>query len=209
MRKVVELTDPVTAEEYLKHQRSGPREFAPKYEFFNKKLRYLHGENYKHNVICSNLTFALMSQMWKKDTKHHVFGCDLRTVTYLNAKNYVYPDIIVVDGKVLCEDKHDDNLVNPTLIIEVLSDSTEGFDRGDKFKSYRKTLSMKGYIIVSQKERCIEQFFKDESGRWQIGNIITEGIFKLETLPFELSVNDIYRNVEFIDTPSVIDEEKN
>ena len=99
--------------------------------------------------------------------------------------------------------RNDDNLANPSLIIEVLSDSTEVFDRGDKFRSYRQTPSMKEYIVISQKERCIEQFFKDEKGRWQIADIITEGTFKLETIPFELSVEGIYRNVVFADTPSV------
>ena len=67
---------------------------------------------------------------------------------------------------------------------------------------------MKEYILVSQKERCIEQFYKDEKGRWQIGDIITEGTFKLEIIPFELSVDGIYRNVEFNDTPSVITSAK-
>ena len=208
MRKVVELTDPVTAEEYLKHQRSGPHEFAPKYEFFDQKLRLLSGNNHNHNAIVTNFVYEISLQTHQNDMDIHVFAVYLRTISYSTTKNYVYPDIIIVEGKVYCEDGSDDNLVNPTLIIEILSDSTEGFDRGDKFGSYRQTPSIKEYILVSQKEKCIEQFFKDEAGRWQIGEIIIEGTFKLETIPFELSVEDIYRNVEFKPLPSVSEEDK-
>ena len=200
--------DKMTAEEYLKMQRSGPRELAPKYEFFNQKLKLMAGGSPNHNRINRNLTFLLELQVRQHDTKQEVFANDMRTVSYLMYKNYLYPDVVVVDGKPYYDDERGDNLANPTLIIEVLSDSTESFDRGDKFRSYRQTPSMKEYIVVSQKERCIEQFFKDEKGRWQISDIITEGTFKLETIPFELSVDDVYRNVVFTDTPSVIDEEK-
>ncbi len=207
MTTVIAPQDKMTTEEYLKMQRSGPREFAPKYEFFNEKLRLMTGGSPNHNEINKNLTFLFELQIRKNNISHRIFANDMRTVSYLSYKNFLYPDIVVVDGKPYYDDEKNDNLVNPTLIIEVLSDSTESFDRRDKFRSYRQTPSMKEYILVSQKEKCIEQFFKDETGRWQIGEIITEGTFKLETIPFELSVDDIYRNVEFKDIPSVSEEE--
>ncbi len=206
MTTVIAPQEKMSAEEYLKIQRSGPRELAPKYEFFNQKLRLMAGGSPNHNRINRNLTSMLDRQIIQKNTNQEVFANDMRTVSYLSYKNFLYPDIVVVDGKPYYDDEKGDNLANPTLIIEVLSDSTEGFDRGDKFRSYRQTPTMKEYIVISQKEKCIEQFFKDESGRWQIGDIITEGSFKLQTIPFELSVEDIYRNVEFKDTPSVSEE---
>jgi Uma2 family endonuclease len=196
----------MTAEEYLTMQRSGPRELAPKYEFFNQKLRLMAGANANHNEINKNLTFVIEFQIRQNNTPQEVYANDMRTVSYLSNKNYLYPDIVLVDGKPYFDDERDDSLANPSLIIEILSDSTETFDRSDKFRSYRQTPSMKEYIVVSQKEKCIEQFFKDEKGRWQIGDIITEGTFKLETIPFELSVDDIYRNVVF-PPPSVLHEE--
>ena len=200
---IIAAPEKMTVDAYLKQQRSGSREQTEKYEFFNQKLRLMAGASPNHNEINKNLTFLIEFQIRQNNTRHRIFANDMRTVSYLSYKNFLYPDIVVVDGKPYYDDENDDNLANPSLIIEVLSDSTEVFDRGDKFRSYRQTPSMKEYIVISQKERCIEQFFKDEKGRWQIGDIITEGTFKLETIPFELSVEGIYRNVVFADTPSV------
>ena len=203
MMTIIAAPEKMTVDAYLKQQRSGPREQTEKYEFFNQKLRLMAGASPNHNRINRNLTYLLEHQIIQNNTNQEVFANDMRTVSYLSYKNFLYPDIVVVDGKPYYDDENGDNLANPSLIIEVLSDSTEVFDRGDKFRSYRQTPSMKEYIVISQKERCIEQFFKDEKGRWQIADIITEGTFKLETIPFELSVEDIYRNVVFVDTPSV------
>ncbi|MBL7814068.1 MAG: Uma2 family endonuclease [Saprospiraceae bacterium] len=192
----------MTAEEYLRMQRSGAREMTLKYEFFNRKLRFMAGGSPNHNRISRNLTYLLERQIRENNTTQEVFAGDMRTISYLQEKNYLYPDVVLVDGTPYFDDENGDNLANPTLVIEVLSESTESFDRGDKFKSYRQTPSMREYILVNQKEKCIEQFFKNEKGRWQIGDIITEGSFKLETLPFELDVDDIYRNVTFDTTTS-------
>lgn len=207
MMTLIAPQNKMTEVEYLKMQRSGPRELTGKYEFFNQKLRLMAGASPNHNEINANLTFILKTQVRLHKTNQRIYANDMRTVSYLTYKNYLYPDIVVVDGKPYFDDENGDNLANPSLIIEVLSDSTETFDRSDKFRSYRQTPSMKEYILVSQKEKCIEQYFKDERGRWQIGDIITEGTFKLETIPFELSVDDIYENVVF-PPPSVIDDEK-
>jgi Uma2 family endonuclease len=206
MTTVIATQERLTAEDYLKMQRLGPRELAPKYEFFNQKLRLMAGASQNHNEINKNLTFSIEFQIRQHNSQHRVYANDMRTVSYLSYKNYLYPDIVVVSGKPYFDDERNDSLANPTLIIEVLSDSTESFDRGDKFRSYRQTPSIKEYIVVSQKECCIEQYFKDEKGRWQIGDIITEGTFKLETIPFELSVDDIYRNVVFPPRPISDDE---
>ena len=201
--------DKMTAEEYLKMQRSGPREVTGKYEFINQKLIFMAGASPNHNRITRNLTTKLDNQIVAHGTNQELFANELRTVSYSPNKNYLYPDIVVVDGVPYFDDENGDNLANPTLIIEVLSKTTEGIDRGDKFKSYRQTPSIKEYLLVSQKEKSIEQFYKDENGRWQIGDIFTEGTFKLQTLPFELSVEDVYRNVDLskID-PSEMDIEE-
>ena len=187
----------MTAEEYLKMQRSAARELTDKYEFFNHKLIPMAGGSPNHNRINRNLTYLLEDQIRRHSTQHEVFANDLRTVSHLKYKNYLYPDIVLVDGKPYFDDEKNDNLVNPLLIVEVLSDTTEGFDRGDKFKSYRLTPSIKEYILVSQKEQSVELFYKDENDRWQIGDIIVEGVVKLQTSPFEMLIEDIYRNVDF------------
>ena len=83
------------------------------------------------------------------------------------------------------------------LVIEVLSDSTESFDRGEKFRSYRQISSLQEYILVSQNDALIEQFYRDKTGRWQFGEVVAEGILTLETVPFVLEITKIYRNIVF------------
>jgi Uma2 family endonuclease len=102
-----------------------------------------------------------------------------------------------VDGISFFDDDFKDVLVNPTLIIEVLSDSTEKFDRGDKFKSYRNIPSFREYILVSQEATCLEQFYKNEHNKWEIGDITTEGSLILKSLPFELSIDAVYFKINF------------
>ena len=118
-------------------------------------------------------------------------------MSFLNYKNYLYPDVVVVDGKPYYEDDTKDIVINPTLIIEVLSGSTEAFDRGDKFKSYRQIKSLKEYILIDSKKNSVEQFYKDPTGEWHFGSEITEGSMTLYAFPIELSVEDIYFEVEF------------
>ena len=82
------------------------------------------------------------------------------------------------------------------LKTTIISDTTESFDRGDKFKSYRNIPTFIEYILVSQEDKCFEQFYKNEQGKWEIGEVVTEGTLKLKTLPFELAIDDVYFNIE-------------
>jgi Uma2 family endonuclease len=187
----------MTAEEYLKMEREGIREKDGKYEFFNQKLIFMAGASNNHNLIISNIGYTLNHQLRQKDTNYSVYTQDMRTVSHIPGKNYFYPDVEVVEGISFFDDDFKDVLVNPTLIIEVLSDSTEKFDRGDKFKSYRNIPSFREYILVSQEAACLEQFYKNEHGKWEIGDITTEGSLILKSLPFELSIDAVYFKINF------------
>ena len=150
-----------------------------------------------HNSIHKNILYTLEAQIRGKDDHFDLYHSDIRVKSFLTHKDYFYPDVIIVKGKPYFDDENNDNLANPKVIIEVLSDSTEGFDRGDKFKSYRQITSLDEYILINQKDACIEQFYRDETGRWQFGEIITEGSFTLISLPFELKIEDVYRKINF------------
>jgi Uma2 family endonuclease len=189
----------MSPEDYLRMQRASAREQTEKYEFFNQNLKLIAGGSPNHNEINKNLTFTIEWQIRQQNSKHRVFANDMRTVSYLSYKNYLYPDIVVVDGKPYFDDEKEDNLANPSLTVEVLSDSTEGFDRGDKFSSYRLTPSMKEYVLVSQKEKKIETYYRSEDNEWHFGKIITEGRIQLYNHPFELDIEDLYRNIDFKD----------
>lgn len=188
----------MTAEEYLKMEREGIREMDGKYEFFNNQLRLMAGGTPNHNRINRNVVQALTNQIDASDRDLELFFVDVRVVSYLSYKNYLYPDTFIVEGKPYFDDQQNDNLLNPRVIVEVLSNSTESFDRGDKFKSYRQIPTLQEYILVNQKHACIEQFYRDETGKWIFGDIIYEGVFKLKSLPFELDVKQVYRKINFL-----------
>ena len=78
----------------------------------------------------------------------------------------------------------------------MLSESTESFDRGDKFQSYKNIKYLQEYILISSDKRCIEQFYRDENGHWQTGQVINKGVLTLKIMSFQLSIEDIYRKVD-------------
>jgi Uma2 family endonuclease len=206
---IVEEQKQMTAEEYLTLERKSLRENTGKYEFFNRKRKLMAGGTHSHNLAISNTVTTLNILSRQIQLNLQITSSDTKIISFLEYKNYMYPDIVVVEGKPFFEDEKQDIIVNPTLIIEVLSDSTEGFDRGDKFKSYRQIKSLKEYVLISSKRKSIEQFYCDENGRWQFGESITEGALKLYSLPLELQFDEVYLNVVFEATnENIVDDEK-
>jgi Uma2 family endonuclease len=197
----VEEQKQMTAEEYLTLERKSLRENTGKYEFFNRKRKLMAGGTHPHNLTISNTVTTLNILSRQIQLNLQITSSDTKVISFLNYKNYMYPDVVVVEGKPFFEDEHRDIIVNPTLIIEVLSDSTEAFDRGDKFKSYREIKTLKEYILIRSTKKSIEQFYCDETGRWQFGDVITEGSLKLQSLPLELVLDEVYLNVVFEASP--------
>jgi Uma2 family endonuclease len=192
----------ISVEEYLRIDRQENREKNGKYEFFNQKLIYMAGGTLKHGAIATNTNGVFFMGLLKNRSINSVFS-DTKIKSYLDYKNYVYPDGAVSDGRPEYEDEKKDILTNPLLIVEILSNSTEIFDRGEKFKSYRNIPTFKEYLLISQDKRCVEQFYKDENGQWQFGEVLSKGILKLKSMEVELNIDDIYFNVE---TPEIIEE---
>lgn len=187
----------MTAEEYLRLERITLREKGGKYEFFNQKRRLMAGGTNPHNSALFNAGFSIASQLRQAKIKSNITTSETKIMSFLTYKNYLYPDVVVVEGRPYYEDDHKDIVLNPKLIIEVLSNSTEGFDRGDKFKSYRQITSLTEYILIDSKKQSIEQFYKDEAGEWHFGHEITEGTMRLRSFPIDLSIDDVYFDVEF------------
>ena len=187
----------MSPEEYLRLERKTLREKGGKYEFFNQNRILMAGGTNPHNTAISNTGSSLLVQLRQAKIKSNLTISDTKVTSFLSHKNYFYPDIVVVEGKPYCEDDFNDIVMNPTLIIEVLSASTEAFDRGDKFKSYRQIKSLKEYILIDSKKKSVEQFYKDDNGGWHLGSEITEGSMTLYAFPIELSVDDVYFDVEF------------
>jgi Uma2 family endonuclease len=192
----------ISIEEYLRIDRQENREKNGKYEYFNQKLIYMAGGTLKHGAITTNTNGVFFMGLLKNRSINSVFS-DTKIKSYLDYKNYVYPDGVVSDGRPEYEDEKKDILTNPLLIVEVLSDSTEIFDRGEKFKSYRNIQSFKEYLLISQDKRCVEQFYKDDNGQWQFGEVLSKGKMTLKSMDVELDIDDIYFNVEM---PVIVEE---
>jgi Uma2 family endonuclease len=197
MMTIIESEKQWTAEAYLERERKTLREIGGKYEFYKlKPIETAHCSTV-HNTVVSNLSYVFLCQIRSHKSNHIVLSSDQKVEAVHNGKNYFYPDLTIVEGRPFSADEHNDILLNPSILIEVLSDSTESFDRGDKFRSYRQINSLKEYILIAQDEQRIEHFFKDENGRWQIGEVISEGSLVLISPPFELAIEDVYHNVFF------------
>jgi len=180
-----------TEAEYLELERAA--EF--KSEFYKGEIFAMSGASLQHILIVSNIVASLHQQL--KNKKCSVYANDLRIAVKKNTL-YTYPDVIVVCGEPELLDDKKDTVTNPKIIIEVLSKSTEQYDRVKKFELYRELDSLEEYLLVSQNEFRVEQFTKQNSLQWLFSEVTkkTDSI-KIQTIEAELSVEDIYEKVVF------------
>ena len=167
-----------------------------KFEFWKGEVWSMSGASYKHNLIVSNLNVEIGLQLREKDC--NVFPSDMRVKVPVRPP-YRYPDLTALCGKAEIENvKGLDLLVNPNLIIEVLSESTEGFDRGDKFSRYKSIESFSEYLLIAQHRPHVSQFVRHGDGFWmQTEYNDLEAEINLESVPCKLTLTAIYRGVEF------------
>ena len=176
-----------TPEEYLDRERRAEY----KNEYFAGEIVAMAGAKRKHNLIGSNITTSLNVQL--RDAPCEVYTNDMK-VQADKARQFSYPDVVVVCGEPQFRDDQDDVLQNPTVIVEVLSPSTEAYDRGEKFLRYRRLESLQEYLLVTQNERRVEQFTKQSDGSWRMTET-TEESLTLESVGCTLSFDDIYNKV--------------
>ena len=128
---------------------------------------------------------------------------DLR-VKVTPAGLYTYPDVVVVCGTPRYEDRQKDTLLNPNILVEVLSDSTEAFDRGQKFAMYRAVKSLTDYLLVAQNQALIEHFVRKPNGHWMLSDYRgMEAIVSVASIDCTLPLADVYDKVEFDQEPAI------
>lgn len=149
----------LSEEEYLEFERNS----EIKHEYFDGEIFAMSGASRRHNLIVANVVGELRSQLKKKHC--WLYPSDMR-LKIESTKLYTYPDVMIVCGKEIFEDDKEDMLLNPDVIIEVLSDSTESYDRGRKFSHYRQIASLKEYVLISQNTRKMEKFLKTQTRQW-------------------------------------------
>ena len=180
----------LTPEEYLAKERKA----LTKSEYRDGQVHALPGASRKHNLIAVHITGELYIQLRTRSCE--IYTNDMR-VKVSSAGLYTYPDVVVVCDEPRFEDSHFDTLLNPTVLIEVLSPSTAAYDRGEKFASYQKLDSLCEYVLISQDSVCVEHYLR-EGQEWNLTEFrsLTD-VFRLISIDCELSLQAIYAKVQF------------
>ncbi|NES92633.1 Uma2 family endonuclease, partial [Okeania sp. SIO2B9] len=148
-----------------------------------------------HNLISGNFYAALKYAL--KGKPYRVFMTDLR-LWIPESRLYTYPDVMVVAIPLVYAENRRDTITNPLIIAEILSNSTESYDRGKKFEYYRSMSSFQEYILIDQYRNHVEQFSKTEEGKWLLSEFSNpEDILYLSSVESGISLQDIYEEVEF------------
>jgi Uma2 family endonuclease len=180
----------LTPEEYLSIERKAEY----KSDYFDGEIFAMTGASREHNLITSNINGELRQQLKGKPCE--VYANDMRVRVPL-ARLYTYPDVVVVRGEPKFEDAYVDTLLNPTLIVEVLSRSTETYDRGRKFLYHRTIDSLAEYLLVEQDEYRIEQYVKQADGRWMLSEETSlAGAIDLASVACRLALSEVYERVD-------------
>ena len=177
-----------TAEEYLAWERLQ----LEKHEFHGGELFDMAGASFEHNQIVVNVVAELRALVREKPCR--VCASDLRVKVPATGL-YTYPDASVVCGRPVFEDDKLDTLLNPMLLVEVLSDSTEDYDRGTKFTNYRTIPSLRDYVLVSANEILVEYHTRKEDGSWVLREFRAGARFRLESIDGEVAVDELYLKV--------------
>lgn len=178
-------------EEYLAIE----QEAAERHEYRNGEMVPMAGGLPNHNQVAGNiyatLNFALRGQPYQ------AFVTDQRL--WIPSKRlYTYPDVMVMTLPLVLQDGRKDTLMNPILIVEVLSDSTADYDRGDKFAAYRSIPGFREYLLVSQLGQQISHYVKQTEKKWDFQAYDeADTAVQLVTIGLELAIADIYDKVEF------------
>ena len=181
----------LTPQEYLARERKA--DF--KSEYYAGEMFAMAGATWEHTLIKDNIAREAGQQL--KEGPYRVLTSDMR-VRIDRTGLYTYPDVIVVCEEPKFEDEVFDTLLNPRVLMEVLSESSEKYDRGAKFRHYRQIPSLQEYILVAQDEPLVERHVRQPNGDW----LMTEFRGLAQTLaftsiPVKVALTDIYRGVEF------------
>ena len=196
----------LTPEQYLEIERKA--EF--KSEYVSGQMFMMAGGTPQHSELAFNIQAAIGPQIKGRDCHGH--SSDLRVRA---GGLFTYPDVTIVCGKSEFHDSRGDTLTNPTVLVEVLSKSTEAYDRGEKFARYKRSASLREYVLVSQRRPQIDVYRRQEDGSWNV--VSAEGLdaqIRLESIDCTLRLAEIYEGITLETTdaeaglPRQLDEAK-
>lgn len=162
-----------------------------RHEYLRGEVFAVGGGTPEHGALAAASTAALGNAL--RGRRCRVFNCDVR-VRIRETGLTTYPDVSVVCGHLERDDEDQNAVVNPVLIIEVLSDSTEAYDRGEKAAHYRQLSSLKEYVLVAQHEPRIEVLRRNDAGHWELYEAVAGQRVELSALGCVLEVDELYRD---------------
>ncbi len=186
----------VSPEDYLRLERAAEY----KHEYYAGEIRAMAGASFAHNQVCANLTISLGNLLRGRGCTP--LGSDQR-VHVKNRASYLYPDVSVVCGTPeFLESKKPDTLLNPRVLVEVLSTSTKDIDRGEKFMLYRQTSSLRHYLLLDSESVHAELYSLDEQGRW----VLTEtrdpsAVLHFDHLGCQVPLAEVYAGIALAAAP--------
>ncbi|TKD09829.1 Uma2 family endonuclease [Polyangium fumosum] len=177
----------VTFAEYIAFEEN----IETKHEYRNGEIVAMPEKTLKHALIAVYVSVSLGNQL--EGQRCITFGSQVR-FRVLATGLATYPDVSIVYDKLERDPEHQDTLTNPTVLVEVLSPSTEAYDRGDKFHDYKQIPSLKEYVLVSSERRRIEVFRRQEDGSWHYHDTMERGVAELASIGCKLDLDEVYRN---------------
>jgi Uma2 family endonuclease len=181
----------LSPEAYLRLERQA----ATRSEYLDGEIFAMAGASEAHNLIASNLTASLIVRL--KDRPCRVYSSDLRVKVSATGL-YTYPDVVGVCGRPQFEDREKDTLLNPTVIIEILSPSTEKYDRGAKFDHYSTLASLTDYLLVGQHSAMIDHYARQPDGKWLLSRYrLLDEVAHITSIDCDLPLTDVYDKVEW------------
>lgn len=181
-------TAPLSPEDYLAFERASDE----KHEYADGDIFAMSGGTMAHSLIAMNMGGELRNALAGRPCR--VLSSDMR-VKLVPGPRYVYPDVSVVCGAPLLEDGIGDTLLNPAIAVEVLSESSEAYDRGDKFVRYRALPSLQEYVLVSQKEARVEVYSRQADDAWVLRTYGPSQTADLPTARCSVEVDRVYLGV--------------
>jgi Uma2 family endonuclease len=187
-----------TPEQYLVFERSSEE----RHEYIDGEIFDMVGATRNHNLIVHNLSGLFFAQLGERPCQ--TYTNDMR-VKAARGRLYAYPDVVVVCDEPEFEDEAETTLLNPTVIFEVLSPSTEGYDRGKKFLYYQQIQSLRDYLLVSQDRPRVEHFSRQADNQWQYSTFSqADAALIIHSIQATLPITDIYKKVTL---PDISDDE--
>jgi len=181
----------MTPEEYLRIERAAEW----KSEYIDGEMFEFARPSIRHTLIAGNLAATLSNLLRKGPCTTYALALRMTTD---RLRHYTYPDVMVACERVQCVDEHQDTITNPTLIAEVLSESSENYDRGDKFERYRAVPTLSEYMLVAQDRVHIELYTRQSDGTWILREWNDPSAeITLGSLPCHLKIAEVYRKVTF------------